>query len=651
MNLCDRRGWRRHSALLGLLAALAAAVVTVPIIAPGPALAAACPGASYQVVRGDSWSAIAARHSTSMSSLLSANNASATQLIHPGQTLCLPAGVSALATTTTTTVPTSTTAPSTTTPLPPVVLAQFPVQGNCWFTDTWGAPRSGGRKHEGVDIIAAANKFVYAVADGTLTRKYVDTPGALAGNGWRLTAPNGTYFFYAHFSAFAPNLAVGSTVKAGQVIGFIGQTGNAGTPHLHFEIHPGGGAAVNPTPAVKAVDGCKVTTPPAQPGGNPPPSVPPPTSPTTTTTSPGAPTTSAPSTTVPGTTVPPGSTTPPPTANGHLWRFIAPVLATDAALTANTAKSVTTTSLAGVPAGTASVIVRVVPRNVTTAGYLVVAPCGATTSGATLVVHPDRAAATTTPVALTNGGFCVTSSVRLNVRIDVIAVAAAGGVGVDALVPVRALDTRTGTAAAANSTRVLSPKTLGIPTGSSAVTVTVTVLNPAATGSIGLAPCGGSAWIVPFKLTPLQQISGVVRVNDAGLCISTTASAQIVVDVSGVWRGTNPLTTTGQGPARGFDSRRSTGLIGAAPVLAPLTGVPATATTAQLVVSVINPNATGNAAVFVWPCAAPKPAAAAVAVGPNSMSTASVTSAVKAGSLCVASTAPAQVIIDVVAMR
>jgi hypothetical protein len=79
--------------------------------------------------------------------------------------------------------------------------------------------------------------------------------------------------------------------------------------------------------------------------------------------------------------------------------------------------------------------------------------------------------------------------------------------------------------------------------------------------------------------------------------------------------------------------------------------VPATATTAQLVVSVINPNATGNAAVFVWPCAAPKPAAAAVAVGPNSMSTASVTSAVKAGSLCVASTAPAQVIIDVVAMR
>lgn len=632
---------------------LAAAVAALPARAVPTASAATCTGASYQVVRGDSWSVIASRHGTTMASLLAANGASATQLIHPGQTLCLPAGVGALPTTTApaTTVP-PTVPGSTTTAPPPVTLAQFPVQGNCWFTDTWGAPRSGGRTHQGVDIIARANQYVYAAADGTLTRKYVDTPGALAGNGWRLTTADGTYFFYAHFSAFAPNLAVGSTVKAGQVIGFIGQTGNAGTPHLHFEIHPGGGAAVNPTPAVKAVDGCKVTVPPAQPGGTPPPSVPAPTVPTTTTV-PTTPTTipgTAP-TAVPTTTVPPTSPTTPPTGGGQRWRFVAPALALDAALAVQTPVSVPVGTLTSVPAGTTSVIVRLVPRNVTTAGYLVVAPCGAATTGATLVVHPERAAATSTPVALTNGSFCVTSSVRLSVRIDVIAVASADGVGAEALVPVRALDTRAGTALAANGSRALTPKLLGIPAGSSAVTVTVTVLNPAAAGSIGLAPCGGAAWIVPFKLTPLQQVSGVVRVNDAGLCLSTTTSAHVVVDVSGVWRSTSGLTATPLGPTRGFDSRRSTGLIGSAPLLAPLAGVPTTATTAQLVVSVINPNGSGNAAIFVWPCSAPKPAAAAVAVGPNSMSTASVTSAVSAGSLCVASTAPAHVIIDVVALR
>ena len=68
-----------------------------------------------------------------------------------------------------------------------------------------------------------------------------------------------TYYFYGHFSRFAPGLTVGSKVKAGQIIGYVGMTGNAGVPHLHFEVHPGGGAAINPTPVVKALDGCNVT--------------------------------------------------------------------------------------------------------------------------------------------------------------------------------------------------------------------------------------------------------------------------------------------------------------------------------------------------------------------------------------------------------
>jgi peptidoglycan hydrolase-like protein with peptidoglycan-binding domain len=132
----------------------------------------------------------------------------------------------------------------------------FPMQGPCFFIDTWGAARSGGRRHEGVDIIGASGLEIYAVVTGTITRVYNDRPGTLTGNGLRLTAPNGDYYFYAHLSGFAEGIKVGSEVEAGQVIGFNGSTGNSSTPHLHFEVHPGGGAAINPYPIVKALDGC-----------------------------------------------------------------------------------------------------------------------------------------------------------------------------------------------------------------------------------------------------------------------------------------------------------------------------------------------------------------------------------------------------------
>ncbi len=132
----------------------------------------------------------------------------------------------------------------------------FPMQGPCFFIDTWGAARSGGRRHEGVDIIGASGLEIYAVVTGTITRVYNDRPGTLTGNGLRLTAPDGTYYFYAHLSGFAEGIEVGTEVTAGQVIGFNGSTGNSSTPHLHFEVHPGGGAAINPYPIVKAIDGC-----------------------------------------------------------------------------------------------------------------------------------------------------------------------------------------------------------------------------------------------------------------------------------------------------------------------------------------------------------------------------------------------------------
>ena len=136
-------------------------------------------------------------------------------------------------------------------------LQVFPMQGGCGFTDTWHDPRSGGRLHEGVDIIGAKGLAIYATNDGVISR--MSTGGALGGNAIYVKIPNGTYFYYAHLDSFAPGIAAGVPVKAGQIIGYNGSTGST-TPHLHFEVHPFGGPAVNPYQFVKAVDACNVTT-------------------------------------------------------------------------------------------------------------------------------------------------------------------------------------------------------------------------------------------------------------------------------------------------------------------------------------------------------------------------------------------------------
>ena len=136
-------------------------------------------------------------------------------------------------------------------------LQAFPVQGRCGFTDTWGAARGAGRSHEGTDIIGARGLALYAAMDGTISK--MTTGGVLGGTSLRLTAADGTYFYYAHLEAFAANLANGQVVRAGQIVGYLGSTGDTNTPHLHFEVHPKGGAAVNPYPILKAVDACNVT--------------------------------------------------------------------------------------------------------------------------------------------------------------------------------------------------------------------------------------------------------------------------------------------------------------------------------------------------------------------------------------------------------
>jgi murein DD-endopeptidase MepM/ murein hydrolase activator NlpD len=114
----------------------------------------------------------------------------------------------------------------------------FPVYGSVSFGDSFGAPRADveGGWHHGEDIFAKAGTPLLAVANGTL-----HTIGFNRLGGYRiwLRDEQGNEFYYAHLSAYSPLAVEGAKVKAGDVIGFVGDTGDAkGTPHLHFEIHP-----------------------------------------------------------------------------------------------------------------------------------------------------------------------------------------------------------------------------------------------------------------------------------------------------------------------------------------------------------------------------------------------------------------------------
>lgn len=630
-----------------------AAVAAIPVVAGDPADAtpvpagATCTAGTYTVVKGDGWYLIASKLKVTMNALLAANGATTSTPLYPGMVLCVPAGS------------TATTAPSaTTTTVKPatgaVWIKQFPVQGVCYFTDTWGAARSGGRKHEGVDIIAKSGQYIYAADDGTLTKQYIDAPGALAGNGWRLTRADGTYFFYAHLSAFASGLKVGSTVKAGQILGLVGMTGNAGTPHLHFEVHPGGGAAVNPTPVVKAVDGCKTTTVPPQPGTTPT------TTPATSTPATTAPATTTPATTTPPTTTPPTTpsttttvpgattttTTPPSSAPGNSWAFIAPVTALDTGgrkLAVGTT-TVKVNTLAGVPATTSGVMIRLAARNVNARGFLTVHACDTGPAGTgTLTVMPDRINAIMTLVKVTSGAFCITSNVAVDVKVEVVGHSVVGGIGVQPIVTKRAIDTRNGAPLAAMANKSATPGALGTPLGSKAVTVTVTIVNPAGAGSIGIGPCGGTPWIVPFAAKPIQVFSAIVRTNDAGVCVTPTVSAHVIVDVDGVWTGTAPLAPTAA--KRVFDSRASGPITPAGKIVG--MGAPNGSTRVQYTFSLISVDQPG--ALFVWNCNSPKPTAS-VAYSPAGATTSvTVTVNTTGGGMCIATTANMHVVADLVA--
>jgi peptidoglycan LD-endopeptidase LytH len=124
-----------------------------------------------------------------------------------------------------------------------------PVQGGASFIDSWGYPRSGGRTHKGVDMFAPRNTPLLAVVDGVV--KF--STNSLGGRSTHIYADNGVVYYYAHLEAWPTDISSGQRVSKGTVVGFLGNSGNARytSPHLHFEIRPGG-KAVNPYPTVRS---------------------------------------------------------------------------------------------------------------------------------------------------------------------------------------------------------------------------------------------------------------------------------------------------------------------------------------------------------------------------------------------------------------
>ena len=134
------------------------------------------------------------------------------------------------------------------------------------FIDSFGAPRSGGRTHQGTDIMAPKMARAVAAADGTVTWLRHTNSGT-AGNSLTITDDDGWRYVYLHLNndtpgtddgvnrfdqAFVADLRVGTRVRAGEHVAYVGDSGNAENTgaHVHFELHDPSGRVINPYPSL-----------------------------------------------------------------------------------------------------------------------------------------------------------------------------------------------------------------------------------------------------------------------------------------------------------------------------------------------------------------------------------------------------------------
>lgn len=173
-------------------------------------------GRTHLVTGGQTLAAIARLYETSVPDLVRANNLRNPNLIREGAELAVPG--------------------------PPWLC---PVQGERQFTDGWGQPREGGRRHLGIDVFAVRGTPVAASVGGTVRHSV----GAVGGNAYYLDGDDGNTYYGAHLDTLGPT----GRVERGTVLGTVGTSGNAKgtTPHLHFELKPGGGPSVNPYPTLQ----------------------------------------------------------------------------------------------------------------------------------------------------------------------------------------------------------------------------------------------------------------------------------------------------------------------------------------------------------------------------------------------------------------
>ena len=151
-------------------------------------------------------------------------------------------------TTTTAAATTTTTAPP---PPPPPASRVCPVDGAVTFRDSWGEPRGGGRTHKGTDMMAARWTPLVAIEAGYIYQVSWHSAGGL---GIYVKGVSGAMWYYAHSQAAADGIRAGTPVVPGQLIGYVGSSGNASTPHLHFGYQPNANwIYANPYPIVNGL--------------------------------------------------------------------------------------------------------------------------------------------------------------------------------------------------------------------------------------------------------------------------------------------------------------------------------------------------------------------------------------------------------------